>query len=71
LQTGLPSSSVRMTCPFCNETMITRTRTEISGCTVTGVVCLTIFCCPFFWLPLVCDCVSTLLMWMPLYLRKW
>lgn len=62
LQTGLPSSSVRMTCPFCNQTMITRTRGEISGTTVTVVVCLTIFCCPFFWLPLVCNCVSNSLM---------
>jgi len=53
---GLPFTPVRMTCPFCNQPIITRTRREITGCTVVGVVGL--MCCCLFWVPLVFNCVS-------------
>lgn len=60
LQTGLPTTPVRMTCPFCNQSMITRTREEITGCTIMGVVCLICWFCPLFWLPLCSGCVSNI-----------
>lgn len=57
---GLPSAPLRTKCPFCDQTMVTRVKEEISGCTIALVVILLICFWPLFWLPLVCRDVSIL-----------
>mmetsp|Transcript_5818 Transcript_5818/g.12937 ORF Transcript_5818/g.12937 Transcript_5818/m.12937 type:complete len:182 (+) Transcript_5818:1465-2010(+) len=42
---------VSMTCPYCQQTMVTRTRDLVDGVTIIAVIAL--LCCfwPLFWLP--------------------
>jgi hypothetical protein len=55
---SLSSSPQPVTCPFCNASIVTRVREEISGCTIALVVILLLVFWPLFWLPLICRDVS-------------
>mmetsp|Transcript_5819 Transcript_5819/g.12951 ORF Transcript_5819/g.12951 Transcript_5819/m.12951 type:complete len:156 (+) Transcript_5819:1465-1932(+) len=48
---GLGRLPVSMTCPYCQQTMVTRTRDLVDGVTIIAVIAL--LCCfwPLFWLP--------------------
>ncbi len=55
---ALSSRPQRVTCPFCNASVVTRVREEISGCTIALVLILLLLFWPLFWLPLICKDVS-------------
>lgn len=55
---ALSSRPQPVTCPFCNASVVTRVREEISGCTIALVIILLLLFWPLFWLPLICKDVS-------------
>ena len=54
MKTGLSSKPERMSCQYCNQSMVTRTQSEIDGCTIALVVLLLLLFWPLFWVPLIC-----------------
>lgn len=50
---------VTFTCPFCSHAGPTRTRSDCGDCTWISVIIMLLVCFPFFWVPFVCNNVST------------
>ena len=55
---NLGAQAANLTCPYCAQTVRTRTRSVMSGCTWISVVVLLLFAWPFFWVPFICPSVS-------------
>ncbi len=54
----LGARPIKVTCPYCNQTDITKTRSQVGLCTIISVIVL-IFCFfPLFWIPFICPSVS-------------
>lgn len=43
--------STRMTCPFCEKNILTKTRDRIDGMTIIFVILICLLFWPLFWLP--------------------
>lgn len=54
----LGARPTKVTCPYCNQTDITRTRSQFGICTIISVVVLVICFFPLFWVPFICPSVS-------------
>jgi hypothetical protein len=54
----LGARPTKITCPYCNQTDITRTRSQFGICTIISVVVLVICFFPLFWVPFICPSVS-------------
>jgi uncharacterized paraquat-inducible protein A len=49
-----------MQCPRCHYQIVTKTKQEISGCTLISMATLCVFYWPVFWLPVCFPCVSSI-----------
>mmetsp|Transcript_3849 Transcript_3849/g.7655 ORF Transcript_3849/g.7655 Transcript_3849/m.7655 type:complete len:164 (+) Transcript_3849:81-572(+) len=56
---GLGKDPVRITCPYCQQTAVTRTSNTIDACTVVSVIVLLIVFWPIFWIPFLGNCCKT------------
>lgn len=54
----LGARPIKVTCPYCNQTDVTRTRSQFGVCTIISVVVLLFCFFPLFWVPFICPSVS-------------
>lgn len=60
LMPKLGRKSVRCTCPYCKNQIVTRLRDQFDECTITAIVLLVLFFWPLFWVPMVSpECKTT------------
>ena len=55
----LGARPIKITCPYCNQTEVTKTRSQFGVCTIISVVVLVICFFPLFWVPFICPSVSS------------
>jgi hypothetical protein len=55
----LGARPIKITCPYCNQTDVTKTRSQFGVCTIISVVVLLICFFPLFWVPFICPSVSS------------